>query len=131
MLHVEDGVADLLRKNPVEGVALAGLVDETARTAPERVWAPLVDAGIKQCLETRRPSPRAIVIYPHREYDAMALFPRMRMVAKIADVPIIDGRTGKLVRRDPNDRMRDVYARVHPALRKAIDASLPSKEKAS
>ena len=126
--HVEDAVADMLRTAPIAGVDVRGIVDRTARLAPERVWAPLADQAIVDTLAGQE-RPRAVVVYPHREYDPVHLFPRLRMSAKVADVPIIDGRTGKLVRRDPNDRMRDVYEHVHPQLREAVEASLPKKNR--
>lgn len=131
MLHVEDAVADNLRAHPVAGVDIVGLVDTTMRLAPERVWAPAANAAIVEALQNRRPTPRAVVVYAHREYDPVALFPNLRMAAKVAGVAVIDGRTGRLIRRDPTDRLREVERNLHPALRAALDASVPQKEKKS
>lgn len=131
VLHVEDAVADLLRKQPIDAVDLDGLVDGAARLAPERVWAPAADEAIKASLEHRRPKSHAVVVYRHHEYDPVVLFPRLRMSAKVAGVPIIDGRNGKLIRRDPTDHLRVVEERIHPHLRAAIDASVPKKETAA
>lgn len=129
VLHVEDAVADLLRKEPVDDVELEALVGPGARLLPERLWAPAADEAIRAALGDKQRQIRAVVLYRHAEYDPAALFPRLRMAALLAEVPVIDGRNGNLVRRDPNDRLREVQARLHPALRDAIEKSVQWKDR--
>ena len=122
VLHVEDAAADRLRAKPVDGVTVEGIVDRTARLAPERVWAPLADEAIVAAVYRR---PAAVVIYPHREYDPAGLFPRLRTSCESAGVPLVNGCTGKLIRRSPTDNTRAAVASFSDTpLANAIAASL-------
>lgn len=120
IMHVHDAIADAVRGNTV--VDVVALVDIGLRTEPERVWKHAANDAIKTAVQ--RAQVDAVVLYPHHDYSPVDLFTEMRMACYIAHVPVVDGRTGRLIRRDHQDRLKTLNGPRAALLRDAIAESL-------
>jgi hypothetical protein len=121
-MHVEDAVADMLRIAALPLVAIEPLTTPGLRQEPERVWQPAAAGALQRCIASRAAD--VVVLYPHREYDPSATFPRLGVECHAAGIQILNGNTGRIVKRDRSDSARGLVSPVATQVQKAITASL-------